>query len=166
MTSIFAGSESTRETATGLLAEAYEQHGARLVDWVFARLESGDWHLAEDLAAEVWASITANLDLVDSRVLEAGWLQIIASGVVRNHLDRDAGELAELVGFRGEENELAVDQAADFVPSALAFRRSHGDPENWSAGEYETYGHLAEADSVPSAAWVRPIDTAEGALAA
>jgi hypothetical protein len=137
-----------------LLTAAYERHAAALVEHISASLVAGDWHRAEDVAGEVWLSITENIDRVDARVLELSWLQMIARSVVR--ATEDSG-LEVLVAFTGEESELAVTTAdGETAPEPVResgaqteFRRTHGSPVRWSAADFESYENLAAADSIP-----------------
>lgn len=179
MNTIIAIRKPSRETAADLLATAYERHSVALIGFFASRLETADFDMAEDLAGEVWAVLAAGMDRMDHRVLELDWLLLTARAVLRQHNAAAVDELVALVGFTGDEPELAVASELDddgeteladepkiatvtTLPTAgqsdaLTFRRSHGDPDSWSAQDFDTYDHLAQADQVTTASWIRPM---------
>ena len=163
MNTIFAAESRTEQRVqtagsavlgASLLTAAYERHAAALVDYVSGSLVVGDWHRAEDVASEVWLSITKEIDRVDARVLELSWLQMIARSVVRD--TKDSG-LEVLVAFTGEEPELAVTTADDETApepvqesgAQAEFRVAHGSPVRWSTADFESYENFGSVDSIP-----------------
>ncbi|THA28246.1 hypothetical protein E4198_00070 [Streptomyces sp. RKND-216] len=149
MNAIIATPVQPRESATDLLAAAYERHAAALTRWFAKRV---DWHRAEDLASEVWTELAGSLEVLDRRVLKLDWLLLVAGNVFRRDTgdDTDPAVLTDPADLDQLDIALAATgQAADVDQeqgevSALDFRRSHGDPATWTSSDFDAYEHLAE----------------------
>jgi DNA-directed RNA polymerase specialized sigma24 family protein len=103
-----------------LIAAAFERHAHALVTYIRRDLAAADSRLArdaEDLAGDVWLSITESADPVDGRVLDLNWLRMIARSVVRKHRAARGPEWP--AGLTGDERALVVAGFEDDVVDAM-----------------------------------------------